>query len=339
GAKVFNLYFLVPTGRGSHISNLTPETYESVLHKLLPLQQAFQGKMLINAKCAPHFQRVLYETDPSSPFLKGFEGTGGCPAGTQYCGIRPNGDMTPCPYLPVFGGNLREATFGEIWEKSDVFQTIRNRGKLEDRCGACEFNRMCGGCRARAYGETGNYIAEDSWCIYEPGKYGEEPIIPKDAITYGLEEDPTLPWTPGALEMLATRPAFLRGFLIQKVEELAKEQGVSEVTERVYQRARREKLARLEAMVPSFWEKEGLEKDRKPAEIGNKKAVDRLNWTEEARQRLERIPTFVRHLAQQAIEAKALEAGRATIDRAFMEAVSKDLMPPFAKRFLRQGSD
>ncbi|MHC4094018.1 MAG: radical SAM protein, partial [Planctomycetota bacterium] len=199
GARVFNLYFLVPTGRGVFISDISPEEYEGTLSQLMELQSSFAGRLLVNAKCAPHYQRMLYEQDADSPFLKSFAGgAGGCPAGTHYLGIRPNGDMTPCPYLPVYGGNLRERSFGEIWEDSEVFQQIRTRKQLGGRCGPCEFNQVCGGCRARAFGATGDFMAEDPWCVYEPGKYGFEVINFAGKTTYGVELGKELTWTPEA---------------------------------------------------------------------------------------------------------------------------------------------
>ena len=120
-AKVWNLYFLVPTGRGQFVSDMTPAQYDEVLASLYRIQRKYDRRMLVNAKCAPHYIKTVLEnaaTDPipamqsgrmarSSPIRTYSGGAGGCPAGTHYMGIRPNGDVTPCPYLPVFAGNLR----------------------------------------------------------------------------------------------------------------------------------------------------------------------------------------------------------------------------------------
>src|SRR5262245_10215771 len=101
-AKVWNLYFLVPTGRGAFVSDIAPDAYDRILEGLNRFQRHYAGRMLVNAKCAPHYVKTLIEQDPDSPFLKTYTGgAGGCPAGTHYLGIRPNGDVTPCPYLPV----------------------------------------------------------------------------------------------------------------------------------------------------------------------------------------------------------------------------------------------
>ena len=178
GAKVWNLYFLVPTGRGQFVSDITPAQYDEVLASLYRIQGKYNGRMLVNAKCAPHYiktvlenagrrsirsRRTNRETDSQvSPQIRTYSGgAGGCPAGTHYMGIRPNGDVTPCPYLPVFAGTLRSASLADLWTSSELFTGIRRRTSLGGRCGECEMNGHCGGCRARAYGMTGDLMAED----------------------------------------------------------------------------------------------------------------------------------------------------------------------------------
>jgi radical SAM protein with 4Fe4S-binding SPASM domain len=253
GARVFNLYFLVPTGRGAYVSDIGPDEYEAVMHRLRAIQEEFRGRMLVNSKCAPHYQRVLYEHDPNSPFLKTFgAGAGGCPAGTHYCGIRPTGEVTPCPYLPVYGGNLRERSFREIWERSEVFVRIRERTALGGRCGACEFRAVCGGCRARAFGATGDYMAEDPWCTYAPGRHGGVPIRFDDATTYGLEERREMRWTPEAEARLRSAPSFVRGMVSRRVEAYARSRGYTEVTPAVLDEVRREVLGGRIAGAPPF---------------------------------------------------------------------------------------
>src|SRR3954471_21986385 len=171
-AKVWNLYFLVPTGRGQFVSDITPTQYDDVLASLYRIQQKYSGRMLVNAKCAPHYIKTVLENsaaetnplaraeaattsfdsapDGSSPIRTYSGGAGGCPAGTHYMGIRPNGDVTPCPYLPVFAGTLRKSTLAELWTSSGLFTDIRRRTSLGGRCGDCEISGQCGGCRARA---------------------------------------------------------------------------------------------------------------------------------------------------------------------------------------------
>ena len=203
-AKVWNLYFLVPTGRGQFVSDMTPEQYDQVLASLYRIQRKYAGRMLVNAKCAPHYIKTVLEqsgagTHPfaatgtpatafetaeggaswpgQSPIRTYSGGAGGCPAGTHYMGIRPNGDVTPCPYLPVFAGTLRQSSLEDLWTSSGLFTNIRRRTSLGGRCGDCEMNGHCGGCRARAYGMTDDLMAEDPLCTHTPGKFAGSPLL------------------------------------------------------------------------------------------------------------------------------------------------------------------
>ena len=94
--------------------------------------------------------------------------TKGCLAGTGVCFISHKGEVYPCGYLPLSAGDVREQPFPEIWKDSELFRTLRDENLLEGKCGACEFKLVCGGCRARAYAETGNCLSEEPYCVYEP---------------------------------------------------------------------------------------------------------------------------------------------------------------------------
>ena len=161
GAWSFNLYFLVQTGRGQEMNDLSAVRTEEMLSHLVDVQDQYKP-MLVRSKCAPHFKRISYEKG-----LGGLE-SGGCMAGTEYCRITPEGDVTPCPYMTVVGGNVRERSFTEIWETSPVLLQLRDVKNLKGRCGACEFNELCGGCRCRAYAAFGDYLHEDPACTYQP---------------------------------------------------------------------------------------------------------------------------------------------------------------------------
>lgn len=245
-AKVFNLYFLVPTGRGQFISDISPIQYNEVLKTLAVIQKKFDNKMIVNAKCAPHYVKHLYENDPQSKFLKTFGGgAGGCPAGTHYMGIRPNGDMTPCPYLPLFGGNLKQQSLAAIWENSELFQKIRSRNNLGGRCGDCEFNEKCGGCRARAFGMTGDLMNEDPLCDYQPGKFSKREISFAPGAEYGLayeNKNVNIEWDEAALARMKQIPAFVRGMVTRAVESHCQKGGIARVTV--------EELARIRNSMP-----------------------------------------------------------------------------------------
>ena len=253
-AKVWNLYFLVPTGRGQFVSDISPEQYDQVLASLYRIQRKYDRKMLVNAKCAPHYIKTVLENS-GTQFRTYTGGAGGCPAGTHYMGIRPNGDITPCPYLPVFAGNLRKSSLGSLWSSSELFTDIRRRSTLGGRCGECEMNAQCGGCRARAYGMTGDLMSEDPLCTHTPGKFAGSPVLAlhsptgpsiggeTPAVQYGLEAPPTIDWDDAAAERMKKIPAFVRGMVVRAVEESCRKNGIHRVTP--------EELEKIRARMPT----------------------------------------------------------------------------------------
>jgi radical SAM protein with 4Fe4S-binding SPASM domain len=100
--------------------------------------------------------------------------TRGCLGGSAFCFISHRGQVQPCGYLELDCGRVTEKGFAEIWNESSVFQDLRDLGRYKGKCGRCEFIRVCGGCRARAYETTGDYLAEEPFCVYEPGKARQE---------------------------------------------------------------------------------------------------------------------------------------------------------------------
>ncbi len=253
-AKVWNLYFLVPTGRGQFVSDITPAQYDEVLASLYRIQRKYERRMLVNAKCAPHYIKTVLENGGSQ--IRTYSGgAGGCPAGTHYMGIRPNGDVTPCPYLPVFAGSLRNASLADLWTSSGLFTDIRRRTSLGGRCGECEMNGHCGGCRARAYGMTGDLMAEDPLCTHTPGKFAGSPLLTlhgavtaSDApgtrsIQYGHESSPTIAWDDAAAARMKKIPAFVRGMVAKAVEDSCRRNGIGRVTA--------EELEKIRARIPT----------------------------------------------------------------------------------------
>ena len=95
--------------------------------------------------------------------------TKGCLAGTGVCFISHEGEVFPCGYLPALAGDLRKQSFAEIWNESVVFEQLRDDDNLKGKCGCCEFRHVCMGCRARAFAATGDFLAEEPFCVYEPG--------------------------------------------------------------------------------------------------------------------------------------------------------------------------
>src|SRR5256886_1770428 len=193
GAVSFNCYFLVPTGRGASLTDLAPAEYELVLADLARWERTYRGRMLVRAKCAPHFMRHVHKTDPDSPVLN-YQTR--CPCGTQYCRITPDGKLTPCPYLPEVAGDLATQSFTEIWRSSPLFRRLRE-GTLGGKCGACEYRKLCGGGRARALPLAGGGLAADPSCPYQPT--GAAPAIERMREgTYRAGVTPALVWSGAA---------------------------------------------------------------------------------------------------------------------------------------------
>ncbi len=225
GAVSFNCYFLVSTGRGASLTDLAPADYEAVLADLARWQRAYRGRMLVRAKCAPHFMRHVHQTDPDSPVLN-YETR--CPCGTQYCRITPDGRVTPCPYLPEVAGDLRSQSFADIWRSAPLFRRIRD-GALGGKCGLCEYRKLCGGCRARAFALEGDVLAADPSCAYQPTG-NTAPLERMRDTVYGDEFTPALVWADTARERMARIPSFVRGVVMQRVEDYARRHGRREVT-------------------------------------------------------------------------------------------------------------
>jgi radical SAM protein with 4Fe4S-binding SPASM domain len=181
--------------------------------------------MMVRAKCAPHFMRHVHASDPESPVLN-YETR--CPCGTQYCRITPDGKLTPCPYLPEVAGDLQAESFGDVWRSAPLLRRLRE-GALGGKCGVCEYRRVCGGCRARAFALSGDVLAADPSCTYEPP--GDLPVLaPPRAVTYGAPFTPALTWSPEARERVARIPSFVRGVVMERVERYARDTGRATVT-------------------------------------------------------------------------------------------------------------
>lgn len=252
GAVSFNLYFLVPTGRGEAMKGLSPEENEGVLEELVSLECEYRGRMMIRSKCQPQLMRHVLQGDPESPLLNYRTR---CPCGVQYCRITPEGKLTPCPYTPVVAGDLRETGFREVWERSSVFHALRH-GELGGRCGACEFRSVCGGCRARAYAMTGDLLGPDDSCAYDPP--GNRPVFePARAVTYGAASEPTLPWSAEAEERMRRIPSFVRGVVTSRVESFARERGYERVDLEVMAEVRRNMPVDFSKRLPFFLRRGG----------------------------------------------------------------------------------
>ena len=102
--------------------------------------------------------------------------TKGCLAGTGVCFLSHEGEVFPCGYLPALAGDLKKQTFADIWDNSEVFHTLRDDDGLKGKCGCCEFRHVCMGCRARAFAATGDFMASEPFCVYQPKAFEPEKV-------------------------------------------------------------------------------------------------------------------------------------------------------------------
>jgi radical SAM protein with 4Fe4S-binding SPASM domain len=158
----------------------------------------------------------------------------------------------PTWHLPVFAGSLRSAALPDLWNTSELFTGIRRRTSLGGRCGECEMNAHCGGCRARAFGMTGDLMAEDPLCTHTPGTFAGSPLLtltgpaaPGGArgIQYGSESAPTIAWDDDAYARMKKVPAFVRGMVVRAVEDSCRKRDLDRVTV--------EELERIRARMPT----------------------------------------------------------------------------------------
>ncbi len=176
GAVAHHIFLLVPTGRGKYIVDqaISSEQYEKTLNWFY--DQRDKVSMQLKATCAPHYYRILRERTREEGKSVTFKTHGldavtrGCLGGTGFCFISHTGIVQPCGFLDLNCGDVKETPFGVIWRESEEFKHLRNYDRLKGKCGICEYRKVCGGCRARAYEATGDYLAEEPLCLYQPKK-------------------------------------------------------------------------------------------------------------------------------------------------------------------------
>jgi heme b synthase len=182
GAAAVHIFLLVPTGRGKELEEeeIPPKQYEEVLEWFWKKQQ--EVPVYLKATCAPHYHRIVRqkaaaagEKPPTTGMRPGQTHslntmTRGCLGGISFAFIGHTGDVQTCGYLEVKAGNIKETPFEKIWKDSAYFNELRDYDNLKGKCGICEYKQVCGGCRARAYTATGDYLEEEPYCIYVPKK-------------------------------------------------------------------------------------------------------------------------------------------------------------------------
>lgn len=183
-AVMWDVFFIVPTGRGQQEDMITPSQHEAVFNWLYDLTR--QVPFDIKTTAAEHYRRVSLqrrlveaaELNTKNPGMAkpGFHNgdsirraSKGVNDGNGCCFISHIGEVYPSGFLPVVAGNVRQQSITEIYRKSPIFVELRDTSRIKGKCGCCEYKNICGGSRARAYAVTGDYMAEEPNCIYQPG--------------------------------------------------------------------------------------------------------------------------------------------------------------------------
>jgi len=168
----------VPTGRGEDImEELIPEKlYDEILEWHYQVEKE-ETEILMRPTCAPHYYRIVRQKakEEGDTFKRrnlqfSTGGSKGCLAGQLICLIDVDGEVQPCSYFPKSAGNILTTPFRDIWEKSELFLQLRDFKSYKGNCGQCEYLNVCGGCRARSYAMTGDFLAQEPFCSYTPLK-------------------------------------------------------------------------------------------------------------------------------------------------------------------------
>ena len=183
-AVQWSVFFLVPTGRGKAEDMISAEEHERVFHWLYDLSR--EAPFDVKSTAAPPYRRVAIQRSRGDDPVRGgtskqpIAGAGyrfqdglhrpalGVNDGKGFAFISHTGDVCPSGFLPLAAGNVRERPLADIYRTSSLFRDLRDPEKLKGRCGACEYRTVCGGSRARAWALTGDYLAEDPSCVYQP---------------------------------------------------------------------------------------------------------------------------------------------------------------------------
>lgn len=189
---LWSVFFLVPTGRGKLNDLLNAEEFEQVFARLHALSRT--ASFDIKTTEAQHYRRYLLEQRAAerkagAPAIaeKLPDSIGRAPRGLNdgkgFVFISHTGEVFPSGFLPVASGNIRQQPLATIYRESPLFRGLRDPGRLEGKCGACEFKQICGGSRARSYALTGNPYAEEPCCSYVPRGYVKSPPSARQAAT------------------------------------------------------------------------------------------------------------------------------------------------------------
>ena len=205
---MWNVFFLVPVGRGQLGDLLSGEEFENVFGKIYELSHRVNFQ--IKTTEAMHYRRYLLQHNLEErrmghghPHAVGAAAAKGYEAGTPtsdahsrtvgwatrrvndgkgFLFVSHTGNVYPSGFLPIHAGNIKETPLQDIYRNAPIFKSLRDTSKLEGKCGACEYKEICGGSRARAYAVTGDPLAQEPCCIYQPKNW--DPRLESEASAF-----------------------------------------------------------------------------------------------------------------------------------------------------------
>ncbi|HSK19936.1 MAG TPA: TIGR04053 family radical SAM/SPASM domain-containing protein [Longimicrobiales bacterium] len=188
GIVFWEVFFLIPMGRAKPEDVASAEAFEEVFHRLYDLSKT--APFDIKATAAPQYSRVVLQrkvserrsgaraessdvlTDGAAISMSdGIGRARNVNDGDGFMFISHTGEIFPSGFLPVSAGNVRRDDLVEVYRNSHLFRTLRDRTLLKGKCGVCEYLKVCGGSRARAYAVTGDYLEAEPFCAHVPAKY------------------------------------------------------------------------------------------------------------------------------------------------------------------------
>lgn len=198
GIVFWEVFFLVPVGRGTALQGLDASQCERIFERLYQVQKS--RSFVVKLTEAPHYRRYVTQRERHAAGERGHpqgtvalpamltrsEGPGhtvglaprGVNAGNGFLFVSHRGEIFPSGFLPLPAGNVRDTPVADAYRESPLFRALRNPDALKGRCGVCEYREICGGSRSRAYGLTGDHLETDPWCAYQPARLPTEAAAP-----------------------------------------------------------------------------------------------------------------------------------------------------------------
>jgi radical SAM protein len=181
GAVMWSVFLLVTVGRAQASQQLSAEEFEGVFAQLYDISRS--APFAVRTTAAPHYRRYVLQRRREEKHASGrplppaqvagmvpdmARAPRGVTDGNGLLFISHTGEVCPSGFLPIVAGNIRQQPLAEIYRQAPIFQLLRDVDQFQGKCGRCEFVRVCGGSRARAYATTGNPMAQEPYCTYEP---------------------------------------------------------------------------------------------------------------------------------------------------------------------------